>query len=104
MRWNFASLVINEFRGKTYDCPALGGCIRTGEAVIANLSFDGFEIAEAVGYTWIIAAVLYFLAYVFLRLASPRYMSIMPPTPATIAASPVNAPKEEPEGPGEAQA
>jgi hypothetical protein len=76
MRWNFASLIINEFSGKTYTCPGVnvGGCIRNGETVISNLSFDGYEISEAVGYTWIIAGVLYAMAYVMLRLSSPRYV------------------------------
>lgn len=42
-RWTFQALCINEFKGLTFNCDGYDdeSCIKTGEAALATLSFDG---------------------------------------------------------------
>jgi len=49
LKWTFESLAINEFKGETFDCsngPPLA-CERTGEVVLARLSFGNDTIYES---------------------------------------------------------
>ncbi len=49
VRWSFAGLAINEFKGLTLaDCPeGASGCVKTGEQVLARLSLDSLTLSDA---------------------------------------------------------
>ena len=49
LKWTFQALAINEFRGETFTCEGgpMGSCLKTGEQVLARLSFADETIHEA---------------------------------------------------------
>ena len=69
MRWGFEALAINEFQGLTFTCQGIHddkGCMKTGEAVLTYLSFDGHTTAYPVFGMGML--MLGFLAFTFVML------------------------------------
>merc|ERR1719218_476756 len=78
VKWSFQSLVINEYKGLTFNCDNISpgqGCIETGEAVLSSLNLDG-DINDSV--LGLISCMLFFLmlAYFFLRMSQHSYIDV----------------------------
>jgi len=72
IRWAFEAFCINEFKDLKFDCYGAppGACIKTGEQVLASLSFDGATTGDAVMGLGLCG--LGFLAFAYLVLYNSR--------------------------------
>jgi hypothetical protein len=79
MRWSYVALVVNEMRGRTFDCPAEGQegqqpCIRDGRAAVQLLAPDA-QLGLA-ACAWVLTGMVlacWVGTYAVLRANKPRY-------------------------------
>jgi len=87
--WTFQANCINEFAGRTFDCPAEPGppCL-DGDQWLQNLNFEGGSIGLRCVWLLLIAFCFHGLAYVILLLRSPKFLPMRPnkgsPSPGSI--------------------
>eukprot|EP01032_Pedospumella_encystans_P007850 gene7850-9359_t len=79
MYWGFQALVVNEFRGESFECDSSFeasslGCIRTGNQQIHKLSFQNAEVGMALGILLVLIFGWLTLAYVALLFNREKYL------------------------------
>jgi ABC-type multidrug transport system permease subunit len=78
LKWTFEALCINEFKGATFDCsngPPLA-CEKTGEVVLARLSFGDDSVEYAVFGLGMVLLGFTFSAYMILVKSKISYMPL----------------------------
>ncbi|CEM34861.1 unnamed protein product [Vitrella brassicaformis CCMP3155] len=81
IRWGFEALCINEFTGLKFECDYADqpGCLRTGEEVLARLSFDQTTVASCCISLLLLLLAYYLITYVVLVSSNLRLQKIEPP-------------------------
>ena len=108
VRWSFAALAINEFRGLAIDCPprsaVTADCARSGDQVLSRLSLEHLSLTHALlGQSALIVA-LNVLAFLGLHANQPSFQPILPVTPPPAATPATSPPTTQPSAPAAAAA